>query len=191
MKIEGTYKSEGDAWNCAKMFNAAAEHDKRCDKPVRYFYFVQPVSKEQLREAVAEKYRRRHSEDRKRFVVEYGPKVRPYTREMASAMLYSIMACEGEKDGWHNTQGARLDAYGKYVKGIGYLTCSGLYYGYWNYCLEVAVIRDDEIDASVVETFSDTRILKSWLLDAVGAAAAFENRLMDILYEQAKKGMIH
>ena len=55
----------------------------------------------------------------------------------------------------------------------------------------MAVIRDDEIDASVVETFSDTRILKSWLLDAVGAAAAFENRLMDILYEQAKKGMIH
>lgn len=189
VQVVETYKEQYRARKEADVLNAIEKRDSLSDRPPRRFFFVQPVTEEQLREAAAERFRRHLSEDRKRFMQQYHGELQTLTKEIAASMLYAIDSCEMEKRVMLHNNGGWLEGFRRQVSGMGTITCSVLYSSVGRVSIEVAIIRGKQTDATMVELFSNERLLKSWLLNGVAVSAACENRLIDLLCDRYRINM--
>lgn len=179
-----TYKTEWQARKSADMRNAAVRHDTPPDLPARNFYFVRAVTEEQLLETAAEKFRHHHSEDMRQYLKQYDGAMKPYAKEMVDEMRFSILTCKGEVYWRLYEHGGRLEGYRRDVDGLGTITCSTLYTGRDIVRLEVAVVRGEKEDVSIVDSFRSESDLLAWLNNSLRAAAACEVRLIGMLCDR-------
>ena len=174
-----TCQNEQLALKVAGQHNAAERHDTRPDLPPRRYYYVKPVSEEQIREAEKEKYRLRRGEERRRLTRRHHEVLAPIAREMAAAMVFCLETTDKERLALLRNRGGWIEAYRGFAEGVGSITCSALYTGWGEMALEVTI--EDANESLEVETFRTEYAMRSWLLNTRGSASAIENRLIDMV----------
>ena len=182
MTLLDTYKEKWRAQKDADMRNAAEEHDTQWGLPPRRYFYVKPVTEEQLMEEKKEKHKR-HSEEWRSLERRFHEKLQPVCREIATAVVFAIETCEEQHLDRLRKDGGYIDCYKGTVDEAGSIACSLLFSGN-DIILELTLRNNEEIDSIAVEKFSVVWLLRSWLLGIQGAAAACENRLIEMLYDR-------
>lgn len=175
-----TYKTEWQARKSADMQNAAVEHDERPDRPPSRFYFVQPITAEDLREEVRNRLRNYDKENLERFMKTYKGEWLPYAQRMVESMIRSIEELDsGRSFRLHNNGGWHVGYEENY--GSGYrIWFIAIYSGIGLVRLEVSFIRGKDRNSSFVKMFKDEKDLLEWLRCSDEAVKICETKLIDI-----------
>lgn len=173
------YKTEGQATDSANSRNAMARHDNRPDLPMKDFYFVRPIAKEDLPYG-GSKYDSYLDDDKREFMKHYGGELFPFAHNMVVSMLQNL----NEMD---TATSVRLDDHGGWHVGykesysfMCYIECTAIYSGVERIILEVAFNCGKYRCASFVGAFEDEKELRNWLAQSHDAAKMCEEKLIEI-----------
>ena len=175
-----TYKDEWMARNDANIRNAAERHDTVGDLPPSVFYYVRPVTEDQLNEGLRERFYRHRKRVKEYFLSHYKGAFRPYAAILAKSMKHSIETCEYGTSIRLNDKGGKLAGCRLDYDQVTAMTCSAVYSGISRVCLEVAFDRMGNIDSAFVKEFKDEDQLLDWLGSTDAATEAIEDKLLEI-----------
>lgn len=173
------YKTEGQATDSANSRNAMARHDNRPDLPMKDFFFVRPIAKEDLPYG-GSKYDSYLDDDKREFMKDYRGELLPYAQDMVASMLRSLNELDSashfrlyENGGWHV-------GYKQQYRPFRYIECTAIYSGVERIILEVAFNCGKYRCASFVGAFEDEKELRNWLAQSHDAAKMCEEKLIEI-----------
>lgn len=176
-----TYKTEWQAMKSADAQNAATRHDNRPDLPLKKFFFVRPIAKEDLPYG-GSKYDSYLSNDKREFMKHYGGELFPFAQNMVVSMLKSLNEMDtatsvklDDHGGWHV-------GYEESYSFMCYIVCTAIFSGIERVLLEVSLrygAAGNEC-ATFVGEFEDKEELKDWLADTEKAAKICEEKLIEI-----------
>lgn len=176
-----TYKTEWQARKSADARNAAAQHDNRPDRPLKDFFFVRPIAKEDLPYGGSQ-YDSYLDDDKREFMKHYSGELFPFAHNMVVSMLQSLNEMDtatsvklDDHGGWHV-------GYKESYSFMCYIVCTAIFSGIERVLLEVSFRYGDAGNecATFVGEFEDEEELKDWLADTEKAAKICEEKLIEI-----------
>lgn len=175
-----TYKDKWRAQNDADMRNAAIRHDTPTDLPPDRFYYVRPITEEQLNEEQKVKFLRHKKRDKEYFLAHYKGEFRPYATIIVEQMKHSIETCEYGVNIRLNEEGGRFEGCCLDYDKVTSITSTIVYSGCDRVSLEVAFLKMGNDNAAFVEIFESEDELIKWLSNSDTAAEAIEDKLLEI-----------